>query len=197
MDQPGTQHDGSVLIAAGGLDRWLPAALVVLYLATAGPALWLFAPPRSTLIASLLLGSALVCLSVIDIRTFRLPDLLTLPLLAAGIGCCFLLGWEDVRFRIAAAAGAYATLAGIAWAYRRWRGQEGLGLGDAKLLAASGAWLGLDGLPVALLVASLAALSAALVARMAGSAIRPDTRLPFGPFLSVGTWLVWLYGAWL
>ena len=79
--------------------------------------------------------------------------------------------------------------------YSRVRGRDGLGLGDAKLFAASGAWLGLEGLPAVLLVACGAAIVALLVMAWRSQALSATTRIPFGPFLAFGTWIVWLYGA--
>ena len=79
--------------------------------------------------------------------------------------------------------------------YSRLRGRDGLGLGDAKLFAASGAWLGLEGLPAVLLVACGAAIVALLVDGLAIAGLSATTRIPFGPFLAFGTWIVWLYGA--
>ncbi len=197
MERP-SRHDLQYgPFSVGGLDRALPFALALLYLGLAAPALWLFAPTRSSVASSLMLGFALVWLSVIDLRTFRLPDMLTLPLLAAGVALSGYLQWDDVRWRVAAAIGAYASFAAIAWLYRYRRGIDGLGHGDAKLLAASAAWLGVDGVPLALLIACSAALSAAVAAVVAGRTLTAETRLPFGPFLAGGTWLVWLYGAWI
>ena len=63
--------------------------------------------------------------------------------------------------------------------------EEGLGLGDAKLFAASGTWLGLPLLPYVLLIAALGGLAWALIARAQG-------RLAFGPWIALGFWCVWL-----
>ena len=187
-----------VALSVRGVD--LPAVLFFsgLYVIVALPAIWM--PARldhSVIWSGLLLGVALVMLSVIDVKTYRLPDILTMSLLATGLGCCFLLEWDDVRWRMAAAAAAFGALGGIAWLYLYLRGRHGLGLGDAKLFAASGAWVGIDGLPMTLLAASLGALAVALGAALSGHRLAADTRVPFGPFLAGGTWLVWLYGSWL
>jgi len=85
-------------------------------------------------------------------------------------------------------------LATIAELFYRWRGVHGLGLGDAKLFAASGAWVGLDGMASVLVLASGSALVIALLVPLLGVSVARDTRIPFGPFLAGGTWLVWLYG---
>jgi leader peptidase (prepilin peptidase)/N-methyltransferase len=146
------------------------------------------------LLASVGLGIVLAALSAIDTIEMRLPDALTLPLLAAGLVMTGLGGWDPIAMRALAAAAGFLLLFVVAAAYRLWRGKDGLGLGDAKLLAAAGAWLGLGGLPSVLLWASLSALLAALVLHFAGRKISGSTAIPFGPFIALGFWLVWLHG---
>jgi len=70
-------------------------------------------------------------------------------------------------------------------AYRAWRGREGLGGGDAKLLAASGAWLGTAPLPDEILVAALLALAAVSARRLAGETLERVAKIPFGPALAL------------
>jgi leader peptidase (prepilin peptidase) / N-methyltransferase len=181
------------------IPTWLLAAI---YAALALPALPAFlAGPRTlaAVVPTLVLGAALVALSAVDLATLRLPDVLTLPLIAAGLVCALVFKWNgsswiDLRWRIAAAALGYGLLSATAWLYHRLRGRQGLGLGDAKLLAASGAWLGLEGIAPTLLVASLSGLAAALIGQIAGRPMTAETRVPFGPFLAGATWLMWLYG---
>ncbi len=72
------------------------------------------------------------------------------------------------------------------WFFFSLRKYQGLGLGDVKLLAASGIWIGIAGVPVQLLVASLSALTAAAILRLAGCGVGRKTSLPFGPFLVLG-----------
>jgi leader peptidase (prepilin peptidase) / N-methyltransferase len=143
---------------------------------------------------SCVLGWLLLALAAIDWRCFLLPDFLTLPLLAGG-----LLLWAVAEPAVlpSHAIGAAAGLAFILmlrWAYWLLRRQEGIGLGDAKLLAASGAWVSWEGLPSVLLVASVAALASTLLRHKRGGSISLVDRVPFGAFLCLGTWLVWLYG---
>jgi leader peptidase (prepilin peptidase) / N-methyltransferase len=146
-------------------------------------------------LASIVLGACLVALSAIDLKTFRLPDAITLPLAAVGLILAAALNWEPpVVWRCLAAAGGYAFIWGVNEAYRRVRGHAGMGLGDAKLFAAAGAWLGLDGLPSVLLYGCLGALLFAAVKNLSGQKMDMRAALPFGPFLSAGIWLVWLYG---
>jgi len=133
-------------------------------------------------------------LALIDRASFWLPNIFTLPLAIAGLACAALRGGDALLDAALGAAVGYGLLAAVAWAYRRVRGREGLGLGDAKLLAVAGAWVGWQGLPLVLLAASLAAL--AFVAALAMRRGRFDWQapLPFGPFLAAGLWLVFLYG---
>ena len=74
------------------------------------------------------------------------------------------------------------------------RGREGLGRGDAKLLAASGAWVGVGALPQVILLAAIGALAAAGCLRLAGVRLGAQSALPFGPFLAAATWILWLFG---
>jgi leader peptidase (prepilin peptidase) / N-methyltransferase len=67
-------------------------------------------------------------------------------------------------------------------------------LGDAKLFSAAGAWVGLEGLPSVLLCASVIAIAFAGVARAGGETVTAVTRIPFGPYLAFGFWIVWIYG---
>ncbi|MCG8441017.1 MAG: A24 family peptidase, partial [Caulobacterales bacterium] len=92
------------------------------------------------------------------------------------------------------AALGYGVLAGLAALYRRVRGFDGLGLGDAKLLGAAGAWVGPLGLPSVLVWASAAGLLAAGGLALAKRDVGWRTALPFGPALALGFWITWLHG---
>ena len=81
-------------------------------------------------------------------RYFLLPDYVTLPLVAAGlVHPHMLLDPDAIGGYIIGAAAGYAFVRLLRFAYRRWRQREGMGLGDAKLLAAAGAWVSWQGLP--------------------------------------------------
>jgi leader peptidase (prepilin peptidase)/N-methyltransferase len=140
-------------------------------------------------------GWVLLLSAAIDWRHMYLPDGLTLPLLLAGL---VLTAWRDVDLLWAHGLGAvagFAVFALTAWLYRKLREREGLGLGDAKLLAAVGAWVGWTGLPSTVLFAALAGIVAALARqRFSRSSTGREQPIPFGPFLGLGGWLVWLYG---
>ena len=144
--------------------------------------------------ATLLLGFCLIVLSTIDLATLRLPDALTLPLAAAGLALSIWFDWSpSFAWRLMAAAAAFLGLWTFAWGYARVRGQQGLGLGDAKLLAAAGAWVGPGGILPTLLFACAGALLFAGVRYVAGKPLARNEPFPFGPFLATGLWLVWCY----
>lgn len=141
-----------------------------------------------------LLLAALIALAIIDWRTYRLPDVITLPLIAAGLGAAFLLG-EPIMPHLAGAAFGYLAFVAIELGYKRFRGRDGLGRGDAKLLAAGGAWCSIGALPVIVLIASFTALCCVLVLRLSGRSIDDHAFIAFGPFLAFAIGLVWLIQA--
>ncbi|TYB83768.1 A24 family peptidase [Oceaniovalibus sp. ACAM 378] len=137
--------------------------------------------------ASPVLAAALIWLGFTDWRLHRLPDRATLPLIVAGLA---LAAWRDQSVPWAALIGAgvaFALFAAIGAVYFRSRGVDGLGLGDAKLLAGAGAWLGWQSLPGVVLIAALTGLATALVLGRRGT-----TGLPFGPAIAVAFFLHWL-----
>lgn len=138
-------------------------------------------------IGTIILTLVLARLSWLDLRTFRLPDFYTLPLILAGL---ILAAGQDGIGLTASLAGCllgYALFWGVGQYYFWRKGREGLGLGDAKLFAASGAWLGVALLPHVLLIAAVGGLVVSL--------LRPPTsgrEIAFGPWLALGFWLVWM-----
>jgi leader peptidase (prepilin peptidase) / N-methyltransferase len=141
-----------------------------------------------------LLGWWLLALAWIDIRSWLLPDLLTLPLVLAGLAAAAVFDPGQLTDRSCAAALGYVSLTAIAALYRALRHREGLGRGDAKLLAAAGAWVGTAALPQVIFFAALSGLVAAGCLRLAGVRLRAQSALPFGPFLALATWVLWLCG---
>jgi leader peptidase (prepilin peptidase)/N-methyltransferase len=141
-----------------------------------------------------LLGWWLLALGWIDARHWLLPDVLTLPLLVLGLALAAVSAPEDLADDAAAAILGYLALRAVAWIYQRLRHREGLGQGDAKLFAAVGGWLGTAALAQVILLAALAALVAAAGFALAGTRMRAHSALPFGPFLALATWLLWLFG---
>jgi leader peptidase (prepilin peptidase) / N-methyltransferase len=150
-------------------------------------------PDGATLWCGCGLGWALLVLAWIDWDAFILPDVITLPLVLAGLAATAWLEAERLTDHAVAAALGYLLFRGVAWAYRRLRGREGLGEGDAKLMAAAGAWVGVAALSSVLLGGALLTLAAGLVDTLRrGEAFRATKRLPFGPGLCAALWVVWL-----
>lgn len=174
---------------------WLPALAFGALFCGFALALWVsLPPPPAMMLASAVLGVLLATLSAIDVRVYRLPDLLTLPLLLVGLAAVWMLDLAPLWWRIVSAAIGWGLMAAIAALYERARGTAGLGLGDAKLVGAGAAWIGGEGIPTLLLVGAVSALLVVGVARLAGRRIDRTTRVPFGPFLAFGIWFVWLLG---
>lgn len=137
-------------------------------------------------------GWALLALAWIDAETMTLPDVITVPLVPAGLAVTAWLAPADLGEHAWAAAIGFATLRLVAITYRRLRGRDGMGAGDAKLLAAIGAWVGLADLPMVLFGAALAGLAWALWLRWRGAELTGVTALPFGPFLALSGWITFL-----
>jgi len=174
-----------------GLGLFHPAVELAA-LAVAGMAVAVDPPGRALL--GCVLGWTLLALGWIDLRRWLLPDVLTLPLLALGLAAATADPWA-LADRAAAALLGYGAFRAIAWTYERWRGREGLGQGDAKLVGAAGAWLGLAALPQVIFLAAALALAAAGILALMGRRIGRQSALPFGPFLALATWAIWLAGA--
>jgi leader peptidase (prepilin peptidase) / N-methyltransferase len=138
------------------------------------------------------LGWWLLTLGWIDFRHWLLPDALTLPLVVAGFAAAMAFNPEGLTDRALGAAAGYLGLRAVGLLYSALRGREGLGQGDAKLLAGAGAWVGVWALPQVVLLAALAGLCAAACLRLAGVRLGAQSALPFGPFLAFAAWLVWL-----
>jgi leader peptidase (prepilin peptidase)/N-methyltransferase len=141
---------------------------------------------------AVLLSFGLLCvlcaiLAWIDIREGIIPDWLNLAI--AGLGLLRILVTADLSTAVEA-IGEAAVIGFVFWLLRRlyfaFRGIQGLGLGDVKFLAAAGIWVGVAGIPILLLVATITALACAGVAQLSGRALTAQTSLSFGPFLAAG-----------
>lgn len=141
-------------------------------------------------LAGAILGWWLLLLAILDSEHFWLPDRLTLPLILAGLAATYVLVPAALPSHAIGAGLGYISLSLVAFWYRRVRGVDGMGGGDAKLFAASGAWLGWAALPEVLLVAAISGLIGALLLHR--GKISAQTQLPFGAFLAAATWLIFL-----
>lgn len=151
---------------------------------------------HAPVMVSLLLFLNLWVLASYDILTFRLPNMFTLTLFLTGLGYVWATPELPMTPHLIGASIGLVFLPLLNWGYRKLRGREGIGLGDAKLLAGTGIWLGWQHLPAVLLIASLAGLAYGLVMMRRDKGAGLQTRLPFGPFLCLGTWISWLFLAW-
>ena len=124
---------------------------------------------------------SLIALAVIDFKTGYLPDALTLPLILLGLALSFT-GWFASPIEaITGAVIGYGAFALIGVVFRHLRQIDGLGLGDAKLLAAIGAWAGAFALPLTIFAASLIALSGRPHCAASWTIDRPPHRDPLRP----------------
>jgi leader peptidase (prepilin peptidase)/N-methyltransferase len=176
-----------------GTRQTILAIMIALSVLLGGWASWVV-PPGSLLAITCALGWTLLVLSAVDAMVFRLPDLLTLPLLVAGLAVAWLLPAGDVFGHLVGGLLGLTVLYGVSFVYRRVRGREGLGLGDVKLAGAAGTWLGWQALPSVILIGSCAGLVWVGIgfARRGPAALHE--RIPFGVALSFAIWIVWLYG---
>lgn len=141
-----------------------------------------------------LLFVSLVRLAYVDIKTFRLPNVITLPLAIIGIVQAHFLDMRILESLLGLVFG-YIFFFLVEVIFKRVRKKDGLGRGDAKLLAAGGAWCGLAFIPQIILVASLTAIIGHLVlmAKATSRGQRAEPRMAFGPFLALGIMTVWTY----
>ncbi|WP_018939034.1 MULTISPECIES: A24 family peptidase [unclassified Thioalkalivibrio] len=153
---------------------------------------WHLGPGSAGLLA-LVFTAVLIAASGIDARTTLLPDQLTLPLLWLGLLVNIPGTFTDLQSAVIGAAAGYLTLWLIFHGFRLLTGKEGMGFGDFKLLAALGAWLGWQALPVILLLASLvgAVVGIALILLRGRDRNIP---IPFGPYLAAAGWLALIWG---
>jgi len=144
--------------------------------------------------ASCVLGWTLLALAVIDYKHYVLPDFLTLPLIPFGLVVTWANDPLALADHLAGVAAGFGFVVILREVYRRLRKREGIGLGDAKLLAASGAVVSWQALPSVILIASVTALALAVFRTSQGANMSLADRMPFGAFLCLATWIVWLYG---
>lgn len=136
---------------------------------------------------------ALIALAFIDLDTTLLPDDLTLPLLWGGLLFNLFGIFTSLQSAVIGAMAGYISLWGVYWLFKLATGKEGMGYGDFKLLAAIGAWLGWELLPVTILLSSVVGAAAGIAMVLL---VRHDRRIPipFGPYLAGGGVVALFYG---
>lgn len=145
------------------------------------------------LVAALPLTWALIALCGIDFKHQLLPDVITLPLLWAGLVLSLTGLFTDPRSSIIGAAAGYLSLWSVFHGFRLLTGKEGMGFGDFKLLAALGAWFGWQMLPQILLVASLVGTLIG-VALILSRRLAQGIPIAFGPYLAIAGWIALFAG---
>jgi leader peptidase (prepilin peptidase)/N-methyltransferase len=174
-----------------------------------------FGPTPRALVA-FAFAAALVLITFIDIDHRFIPDEVSLPGILVGVAVSFLLGDPSPRDAVLGAILGGGVLWAVAWTYERTTGVEGMGLGDVKLLAMIGAFLGWRAIPAVLIIASVSGSLAgaaviftrerralrrrivrqlgrrALLAYVRRAARR--TEIPFGPFLALGALVMLFFG---
>ena len=181
---------GRRLAASGAPALW---AMIAIEAAIALSAVLL--TPATAAPSLLIAGWSLGLLAVVDVLALRLPDVITLPLGLVGLLLGpRLLGTPLLDHVIGAAAG-YAVFALLAWAYARFRGREGLGMGDAKVLAVAGAWLGWMALPIVVVLASAGGLAWAAIRLLRRGRAGLAEPIAFGAPLCAAIWVSLLLAA--
>lgn len=154
--------------------------------------------PTPLSLVGVLLGLVMLVIASIDADRFIIPDRLSLPAIPTGLVASGRLLDPGVEHLVATGHVAGAVVAagamwGLAVGYRWWRGADGLGLGDVKLAAAAGAWVGLEHVSdVLLLSAGTGLLWAIAISCRHGVGLDGRMRVPFGAFLAPSIWIVWL-----
>ena len=137
---------------------------------------------------------ALITLTFIDADTTLLPDDITLPLLWLGLLANAAGVFTTLQAAVIGAAAGYLALWSVYWAFKLITGKEGMGYGDFKLLAALGAWLGWQMLPLVILLSALVGT----VVGVAGIVLHgreKGAKLPFGPYLAAAGLIAMIWGA--
>jgi leader peptidase (prepilin peptidase)/N-methyltransferase len=135
----------------------------------------------------------MIALTFIDFDTQLLPDSITLPLLWAGLLLNLSGTFVDLGSAVIGAAGGYLSLWSVYWGFRILTGKEGMGFGDFKLLAAIGAWLGWQMLPLVVLASSMVGAVAGISLMLFAKHGR-GVPIPFGPYLAVAGTIALFWG---
>ncbi|MGY6268402.1 prepilin peptidase [Achromobacter denitrificans] len=178
--------------ACGTAIGWRYPAIELLTCALFAACAWRFGATPLALCA-MGLSATLVALAWIDFESTLLPDALTQPLLWAGLLVNLSDAFASARMAVAGAVAGYVFLWVIFHVFRLLTGREGMGYGDFKLLAALGAWFGIEALPVLLLGASLLGVLIGGALTLSGRASRGQP-LPFGPYLALAGIVMLLAG---
>ena len=160
---------------------------------------WHFGPGWEALLA-IVLTLTLVPITMIDADTQLIPDAIVLPLMWLGLALSLFhpLAGADTLFispsdAIVGAMAGYLSLWSIFWVFKLVTGKDGMGYGDFKLLAALGAWLGWQQLPIIIMMSAIVGTVISIVMIVARGKDR-SIPIPFGPYLATAGWITMLWG---
>lgn len=153
---------------------------------------WQFGPTPQALLG-IVVTWFLVSMTMIDIDHQLLPDSLTLPLMWIGLLAALLSVFADLRESVIGAAAGYMILWSVYQLFKMVTGKEGMGYGDFKLLAALGALLGWQALPVIILLSSLVGAFVG-IGIIAVTGRDKNIPIPFGPYLAAAGWIAMIWG---
>jgi leader peptidase (prepilin peptidase)/N-methyltransferase len=155
-------------------------------------AAWHFGLTVATL-GTFIFITALIALTCIDYDTQLLPDDITLPLLWLGLAFNLFGAYTDLKSAVIGAMAGYLALWSVYWLFKLVTGKEGMGYGDFKLLAALGAWLGWQMLPLTILLSSLVGAVVG-IALMVFAKQGRNVPIPFGPYLAAAGMIAMIWG---
>jgi len=158
-----------------------------------GVVAWSLYPDTNAVLPAIILTFCLIALTGIDFDTYLLPDSITLPLLWLGLIVNYFGVFTTLENALWGAIAGYLILWCVFWLFKLITGKEGMGYGDFKLLAALGAWLGWQMLPVIIILSSLvgALVGIAMIVFANHEKSKP---IPFGPYLAAAGWLALIWG---
>ena len=160
---------------------------------------WHFGPGWEALMA-IGLTITLVAIAMIDADTQLIPDSIVLPLIWAGLAMSLFHPMPDSSTlfispsaAIVGAMAGYLTLWSVFWGFKLVTGKDGMGYGDFKLLAALGAWLGWQQLPIIIMMSAVVGATINIVLIVARGKDR-NIPIPFGPYLAAAGWITMMWG---
>ncbi|MCJ7590503.1 MAG: A24 family peptidase [Woeseiaceae bacterium] len=160
---------------------------------------WHFGAGWEALMA-IVLSITLVAIAMIDADTQLIPDSIVLPLMWLGLAMSLfhpMPGANSLfispRDAIVGAMAGYLTLWSVFWLFKIVTGKDGMGYGDFKLLAALGAWLGWQQLPMIIMMSAVVGAAINIVAIVARGKDR-SIPIPFGPYLAAAGWITMIWG---
>tara|TARA_Y100000768_G_C23919185_1_gene653970 strand:+ start:524 stop:1285 length:762 start_codon:yes stop_codon:yes gene_type:complete len=142
-----------------------------------------------TTLLLIILSLAFIIIFFIDLKHFIIPDVITYPMMVIGFLKSFDPNLNEIFpnyiFSLIGGIFGYGIIWSIIYFYKQVKKKDGMGLGDAKLLAVIGFWFGLDAIPFIIFLSSTTALLS-VVPDLIKKTKKLSTQIPFGPFIIIG-----------